>query len=174
MSILSLAAVAAKILFLHDNNVCVYARTWETIVDVSIYSSAIVDPYRDVGKEYNPNSTATENQWTIPPTAPPTTYPMSNIIDTIPTTLPSTTFSCASEDNNTNTGFEAIIKMYDSWGDGWGDTTLIISKPSKPYQLKINTSDTTFDSFAHLVSVTESTDVMDIVYEGTLVRFARF
>lgn len=145
-----------------------HSRTWDTIVDVSIYSSAINDPYRDVGKAYNPNSSSTENEWTIPPTAPPTTYPISDIIDTIPTATPSTAFSCASEDNTTNT-FEAVIKMYDSWGDGWGDTTLIISKRSKPYQLKINISNTTVESFAHLFSVTESKNDMEIVYEGSLV-----
>ena len=157
------------------------ARSWETVVDVSLYSSAILDPYRSAGTTYNPNSTIIDNEWTTPPTESPTSYPISNIIDTVPTaiptavpttvptTVPSATFSCTSEENSTN-AYEAIIRMYDSWGDGWGDTIMIITQPSKPFEVQLNLSNTVFNSFADLFTVTESEDKLETVYEGTLVN----
>ena len=162
----SLATLVANVLFLHDSKMNAYARTWDTIVDVSIFSAAMIDPHRDAGKIFSSNSTATENEWTTrSPTVSPTSFPMSSIVDTTPTALPSMAFSCPSESNDT-IEFESVIKMYDSWGDGWGDTKMIISQPGK-FDVMFHLKNTVFDSFADLATV--STGETDIVYEGTLV-----
>ena len=171
-SLLSLVAFFARILLQH-NIVHVDARSWDTVVDVSLYNTAMIDPHREAGTIYNPNATTNDNnEWTISPTTSPTesptSYPMTNIIDTIPTAIPSAIFTCAVEGNETDT-YETRIRMYDSWGDGWGDTKMIISQPAIPYDVHLNLSDTVFNSFADLFTVTDSKDQMEIIYEGTLV-----
>jgi hypothetical protein len=195
-----IAFVAVSILQTNQHNVL--ARTWDSIVDTSLYSAALMDPYRDMGKVYNPNSTTST---TIPaanavtPTTTPTSYPISTIVDTPPSILPTmvpssssvptTTLCSDSDETNTDTVSVPVkIKLYDSWGDGWGDTKMIIAQPNHNSNKNNNTvssttsdnsnTKTTYDSFMSFFTNTQTTTstvvtttatTTSTVFEGTLV-----
>jgi hypothetical protein len=154
----------------HSYNGFVIARTWDSIVDKTIYSSAMIDPYRAMGKEFAVSPTPTID--TTAPTVSPTSYPLASIINT-PTIAPSTSYTPTIIQKCTEPNeYTTVIRKYDSWGDGWGDTKMIITKPTTTIDTQSNIPNNTFDSFVDLftVNVEASRSSYVTVYEGSLAN----
>jgi hypothetical protein len=151
--------VLTTILLRSDHLLLVQARTWVDVIDTSIYASAIVDPYRDTMSQYGQLE---EEEWSLP-TATPTSAPVSNIVgaDTRSPSLAPTQFTCTNYNE-----VSSKIRMYDSWGDGWGDTTLIIAKLSSSVD-KPNATDR-FYTYSSIVNLSAYREDHKVVFDGSL------
>lgn len=101
------------------------ARSWSDLVDHSTYSVTMVDPYRSTSVE-NPFNFDDQPLETVPSSSP-TIAPMDvPSLHSIFTATPSVAVNNDNLECGENESLH-LIRMYDSWGDGWGETKMIIS-----------------------------------------------
>ena len=104
------------------------ARSWRDVVDPSMYRNIDLDVHKlHVTTERNPFVS------TFPrPKAPPSEAPKGDIATT-PTPSPTAVWGMVEQNGGCPEGqLLHEIRMVDAWGDGWGDTTLTITRMVNP------------------------------------------
>jgi hypothetical protein len=150
------------------HHLLVQGRTWVEVIDTSIYAAAMVDPYRDTMSQYG--QIEQEETWGMPtefPTTAPTSAPQASIVDASsrsPSPAP-TQFTCANPNE-----LSSKIRMYDSWGDGWGDTTMVIAKSGAASSSGAEPNATNlFYTYSSVVNLSAYRDNHKLVFEGSLL-----
>jgi hypothetical protein len=123
-----MSTFAFSLLVISTHYVC--ARTWIEVIDKSVYETLLIDPFRDkFAQEYDPlNLTKTSGTYDGSATNDPTgTHIDQN----------QTRNECGADE------ILHIIRMFDSWGDGWDHTVMEISDDNEKNSTeKINSSET--------------------------------
>lgn len=124
----------------------VAARTWVDFIDTTIYAPALVDPNKEMMKKWGLDNTLHPAESTEPKASDvATSTPVAQIVQAptpttqIPTNIPTaepTRFPTISPSAMPSEGlitcedelsYPHIIRMHDSWGDGWSGATLRIT-----------------------------------------------
>jgi len=138
------------------------ARSWVDVIDTHIYASAVKDPNHGRQESY-PFVFDNESLVDASPSLVPTSAPFANIIET-PTTLTSSTPSAPSAAVCGENEYLYVVRMRDTWGDGWAGTFMTITKG-------VGTTKTEYNAkgarFSEVVKVHNAT-TMDPVFHETL------
>jgi hypothetical protein len=156
------------------------ARSWVDVIDTSVYASAVVDPARALYRlEHDPfDFSYEEHENASPallPTAAPTTkhHTVKSLFTTVPSAVPSNAPTAERVPTSSPTipkpqcpdgEVRAVVRMYDSWGDGWGGTSLSITIRSSEVVNKTEQSSTRSFILSNLAKYTTEKPI----FEGAL------
>jgi len=138
---------------------CVSARSWVDTVDPSVYAQAVIDPARVVMSiEADPFEPDDGDKEIPGVTSSPTL---------LPTSAPTSIAKIETPECTENQVLH-VIRLHDSWGDGWGGNNMTITK-IEPTMISGDVSTT---SRSHVVSISQTTymeeGVGEHIFHGTL------